>query len=434
MSAFPPRAILSKSTFVRGCQCVKSLWLYKKHFDLRDKPTARQERMFIQGTDVGILAQSLFGNGVDASPSSVFRFRESVSDTSSYIARGHTVIFEAAFQHNGIMCAVDVLIRHKDKWYVYEVKSSTSVKEQFIQDAALQYHVITGAGLPIEDIFIVHINSSYVRCGDLQLRQLFTKQSVKQQVLEMQPMIAAKADELKLIASQKMMPSINVGAHCTTPYKCDFHSFCWKGEVVVEPDRQSEIMTEMPRIQKQVLPVIYPVYFFQLYTFRVAVPEYDGHWPYRHIPFQFAVKKASADGDSTQYILAVRNAEPCRQIVEQLENIFEKEGVIMVFNKTAIEKRLLELEADYPSYADSLKNIRIRLAEIEVDKHAGISGIVAEENNLAIPFLRDSEEAAAAWYNLKFETNPGKVASTQTQLKAFAEMQFEIMFRLAGEH
>ena len=135
----------------------------------------------MQGTDVGLLARQLFDNGVDATPTDVFHYRESVRDTAKYIAEGHTVIFEAAFQYEGILCAVDILIKHKGKWYAYEVKSSTGVKSAFIQDASLQHFVITQSGLALEDFFIIHINTNYVRQGDLQLRELFAKQSVKQQ-------------------------------------------------------------------------------------------------------------------------------------------------------------------------------------------------------------------------------------------------------------
>ena len=33
---------LSKSTFMRGLQCIKSLYLYKHHYDLQDETSARE--------------------------------------------------------------------------------------------------------------------------------------------------------------------------------------------------------------------------------------------------------------------------------------------------------------------------------------------------------------------------------------------------------
>ena len=61
-----PKPILSKSTFLRGLKCEKSLWLYKNRYNLKDEITPQQEAIFSQGTNVGILAQDLFPGGVDA--------------------------------------------------------------------------------------------------------------------------------------------------------------------------------------------------------------------------------------------------------------------------------------------------------------------------------------------------------------------------------
>jgi hypothetical protein len=49
-------AYLSKSLFVRGLQCHKSLYLYKYHPELKDELSPEQEALFSTGTDVGLLA------------------------------------------------------------------------------------------------------------------------------------------------------------------------------------------------------------------------------------------------------------------------------------------------------------------------------------------------------------------------------------------
>ena len=53
------KATLSKSTFLRGLQCHKSLYLYKNFYKLRDEISSSQQAIFNQGTNVGILAQEL---------------------------------------------------------------------------------------------------------------------------------------------------------------------------------------------------------------------------------------------------------------------------------------------------------------------------------------------------------------------------------------
>ena len=400
--ALPPRHILSKSTFIRGCQCTKSLWLYKKHYKLRDQPTALQERIFMQGTDVGMLARQLFGKGVDASPADVFHYREAVAATARYIAEGHSVIFEAAFQHEGVLCAVDILLKHHDKWYVYEVKSSTSVKPQFVQDAALQYNVITQAGLPLEDIFVVYINTGYVRSGGLQLKELFAKLSVRQQAVAMQPLIATKGHELKLVATQNYMPAIATGTHCTTPYQCDFYGFCHH-EIIAIQKIELAANTALPPSQ----PVIeytsaLPLSFLDVCSYRVAVPEFDGHWPYRHIPFQFGLLSLHEDGETETFFVADNSSDPCMQMVESLSAIAKLKDIIWVSNLSFITARFTELQADYPTHAEALEQIKSRLKGINSPQIQRINKLVQEENKT----IDDAEEAAAVWYNMRLQNSP----------------------------
>ena len=81
----------------------------------REEMSEGQSAIFQQGTDVGMLAQQLFPGGIDASPVSYFEFQQSVVDTAKYISEGHTVIYEAAFQYEGILAAIDILVQKKGK-------------------------------------------------------------------------------------------------------------------------------------------------------------------------------------------------------------------------------------------------------------------------------------------------------------------------------
>jgi len=52
--------VLSKSTFMRGVQCLKSLYLNRFHPELRNELTEQQQAIFDTGHTVGKLAQELF--------------------------------------------------------------------------------------------------------------------------------------------------------------------------------------------------------------------------------------------------------------------------------------------------------------------------------------------------------------------------------------
>ena len=80
--------VLSKSTFIRGLKCSKSLYLNKHRKDLRDELSDMQKAIFNQGDMVGELAQQLFPSGVDCTTKTFYNF-----DTN------FTVIFIKRFEN-----------------------------------------------------------------------------------------------------------------------------------------------------------------------------------------------------------------------------------------------------------------------------------------------------------------------------------------------
>ena len=291
----PPRHILSKSTFVYGCQCPKRLWLHKYRPDLRDEMDEAQQAIFQQGTDIGKLAEELFPDGVDARPKDTFAYQQSVADTAKYIAAGHTVIYEAAFQYEGLLCAVDILVQYSGKWFAYEVKSTTSVKAQHIPDAAFQYYVITKAGLPLADFSLVYLNNAYIRNGALDVQALFATESILERILEEQVFIDEQALLLKaVVANKNEMPNVEVGNHCFKPYDCDFQGYCYKG--IEEAEDYGEPYINQAAIAAFIDQLEYPIYHIDFESWSTAVPQYDGHWPYRQVCFQYSVHVEKAPG------------------------------------------------------------------------------------------------------------------------------------------
>lgn len=110
---------LSKSTFIRGLQCEKSLYLYKHHYRLKDPTPPSLQAVFDQGINIGVLAQRLFPNGVDASPENHFKMVESVGKTLDFISQGETIIYEATFLYNDVLAALDILVKDQDGWKAY---------------------------------------------------------------------------------------------------------------------------------------------------------------------------------------------------------------------------------------------------------------------------------------------------------------------------
>ncbi len=405
--------VLSKSTFIRGSQCHKSLWLYKHRYQTRDRIGPEQQAIFDRGSMVGRLARELFPGGVDASPPTPFQYERSVAQTAELVGGRTPVIYEAAFRHEGVLAAMDILVRDGASFRAFEVKSSTSITETYLLDAALQYFVITGSGVPLADISIVCINPSYVRRGRLDLFRLFAGASVLAEVLGLQPLVVQRVEELSRVARAKEMPEVPIGPHCRNPYPCDFMGTCWKGvpdysvfdiarleeekkfelyrsgvvsvaavpdsyplsdrqRLQVQAERSGEGVLDLRAIAEFVGSLRYPLHFLDFETFQPAVPLFDRSSPYQQIPFQFSLHRCEGPGEEPSHVeyLAEAGADPRDSFTDALLSAVGGTGSILVYNKSFEVGRLTEL------------------AELFVERAPSIEGIIERVVDLMTPFQR----------------------------------------------
>ncbi len=444
--ALPPRHIVSKSTFMYGCQCPKRLWLHKFMPEVRDEEDEAQTAIFQQGTNVGLLAQQLFPGGIDASPVDTYSYQQSVADTARYISEGHTVIYEAAFQYDGILCAVDMLVNKANRWYAYEVKSSNSVKEPFVQDAALQYFVITNAGLELADFFIVHLNRGYIRKGELDIPQLFTPTSVLDRVKELQRFITKKIGELRNVLKLKNAPVIEIGAQCETPYPCDFYGFCSKDIEEEEPD-YGEAYINKEAIRAFVNSLQYPLYFMDFETWMTGVPEYDGHWPYRQVNFQFSVHMQRTPDAPLQHSehLAEGPHSPQQEFIENLLNSLGTEGSIVVFNRAFENTRLRELKEEFPQLEKAIIAAQERIVDLMVPFRRKEYYLPEMQGSYSIKYvlpamvpelsyetlaIGNGGDASAAFFNLRHVEDEKEKQATREALLEYCKLDTLAMVKI----
>jgi hypothetical protein len=125
------RRILSKSNFMFECPCPGRRWFSKNLPEIRYEAEETQRTIFQSGTDINTPGKAFFSGGVDASHEDAFHYQQSVADTALFISEGKTVNYEAAFQYNGLLCAVDLLVKWNANRYVYEARSIAKVKSPF---------------------------------------------------------------------------------------------------------------------------------------------------------------------------------------------------------------------------------------------------------------------------------------------------------------
>ncbi len=216
---------LSKSTYLRSLQCRKSLFLYKNFYQLRDKPTTDQLLRFEHGHQVGSLAQRLFPGGIDLKPASPKQWNKVIETTRQLIRNKQPIIYEAAFQYDGVMCAVDVLELTTNGWRINEVKSSTKYKDVFLEDMAVQYWIVSGNDVTVTDVRLIQPNP---KSEDLISLNDFVLRSFLKEVTAMQGSVTQNVHKAKKILGYEMIPNITMSEHCNVPYTCDFKGFCFK--------------------------------------------------------------------------------------------------------------------------------------------------------------------------------------------------------------
>ena len=323
--------ILSKSTYIKGEQCPKALYMYKKHPYLRDKLSIEQRARFKRGTDVGVLARTYFPGGVNMAPSSPSLFGKMFEKTMQNLNDPNVnVMYEAIFIYNDTLIMLDILVRDGDKWRAIEVKSSLSLSDTYYHDAALQHYVLKGCNVPISDMQLMYVNGDYVRNGDIDVKQLFVFKSVKDFAEQQLESIEKKVNELKAVVSLSNAPRMDIGTQCFTPYTCEFRGHCWKKvpsdsflhttsyddkelfslyNSGIQDNRSfkrlinplSLEMNQVDALEQDTFYINYKTFydlvgkrtesiaFLNLLFYKPAVPILDGHKPYQEVVIAFSI-------------------------------------------------------------------------------------------------------------------------------------------------
>jgi len=400
---------LSKSLYIRGLQCEKSLWLKKKKPEVLQAPDDGVQAVFDTGTSVGELACELFRGGERIEYTG--NFSSQMAKTKELMGRGTKIIYEATFCFDGILVMVDILRVGKDGFIINEVKSSTSVKEVYIDDASIQYYVISSLGYKVSAINIIHIDNSYVRGEKLELDKFFYAEDVTEQVKQKQadiPQIISKFDE---ILSKDVEPDIDIGPHCSDPYNCDAWEYCWrkqrgipeysvfdisrlrsdkkfelykngvvKFEDIKELDKfnasqQIQIRSELSGEQiidkeaiKEFLDTLsYPLYHLDFETFQQAVPEFIGLSPYEQIPFQFSIHKDDGRGNLEHFeFLAEVGADPRYELALNLIKFIPQDACVLAYNMSFEKKVIRRLAEIYPQISNELMAIHDNIKDLMV--------------------------------------------------------------------
>jgi hypothetical protein len=166
---------ISKSSLLAFRQCPKRLCLEAHMPQLLQTADSTQAR-YAAGHRLGEVARQIFdpsGQGLtfdvvaQGAAGVVVQTQLEIAHIPRTLAHC-SPLFEAGFEAAGARVFVDVLLpvptprKLPPRWGIVEVKSATSLKDVYLEDAAIQYFVATQAGLALDCIAIATMNSDWV--------------------------------------------------------------------------------------------------------------------------------------------------------------------------------------------------------------------------------------------------------------------------------
>ena len=451
---------LSKSKYCRGIQCKKKLLIDQHMPEQADE--LGLEGVFTNGLNVSNIARNYFGSY------SVVEFEEDknlmAENTKELIKMGIENIAEASFVYDGLYCAVDILHRNGDVFDIVEVKSSTSVKDIYIDDVAFQYYLLTQCGVNVKKVQLMYINKYYERKGSLELDKLFVLEDCTEIAKQKATDIAKNIAEIRACAESESEPQQDIGLHCHTPYDCAYYSYCArhipknsifnitrlscekkyeyyrqgiisfediiKSEVKLSEKQRQQVETayyhkpvsiKHDKIKSFLETLSYPLYYLDFETFQSAVPEYDGLKPYAQIPFQYSIHIELENGElEHREFLAKEGTDPRRTIAERLCTDIPKDVCVIVFNASFERSRIKELATTFPDLAEHLMAINNNIHDLMIPfreryyYNEAMQGSYSIKSVLPALFPKDSELD----YNALDEIHNGGEASA-----AFADLQ-----------
>lgn len=404
-----PKMVLSKSEYMMYLKHPAWLWV-KKHDKTKLPPvSAELQARFDAGHEFEKYAEAHFPDGTTIGFNNFGEYSAMPARTEQALKDGAKTIFQGRFENGQITCICDVVrVVGDNELDLYEIKSSTGAKLDHILDLAFQVTVLEKCGYRVRDVYVMHVDSSYVRKGDIDIKQIVSTADVTAQV---------KAElhrtERNIKAALEVMEAPEMPD--PSPARCSLDSLSewlevYKNIVTLQEGSVYELcrlntdtlrlleeqnITKLADIPMEVLeakqqrwqlqslkaqkPIIdedrikkflgsleYPLYFFDYETLSSTVPYFDGTRPYQQIPFQYSLHKLEAFDAELEHMgyLHSENTNPVLTLSETLQSQIGDKGTVIAWNM-GFEKACNTTIGDMlPEYANFYENLNTRMNDL----------------------------------------------------------------------
>lgn len=455
--------MLTKSSYIDYLRCPREFWLSQQS-DEREELSLHARHLREQGYAVqGIARQmSIFKTGI--------------------------VNHERTFETAELKSKSDIVVVDETtgELSIYEVKSGSKVKDDYVIDVAFQVMVAEACGFKIKAAYVITVDTTYVRSGEIDPDKLLNVEDVTDQVRVLQPETIANANAaLKYLESE---PVPNIAEHCDRKLECAFILTHFKDIPAynishiarLSPEKRIELLTagiidirdvpaefpltkiqrrqvdlacsgetliESEAIQSKLSDLKYPLHFLDYETFSFAVPHFEGVRPYQQLLFQYSLHTIDSPGaEMTHRYHLSRNdgVHPARETLERLrEDLEGNTGSVIVWFDPFEKRRNIEGGDLFPEFKDFLDAVNASiydLRKIFADGHyihpefrgktsiKNVLPVLCPEHSYDALEIGDGMTASIMWYHMA--TGRGDVEKIYTDLSAYCHLDTLAMVRI----
>lgn len=368
---------LTKTAFLRFLKCPPEFWLeYHQPLLVVEPVTLEHEHLRQQGYAVEFFVKQLE------------RFRPDDNQT---------VDFQRTFQVADLITRTDVAVtdRATGEVDIYEVKSTSQIKEEHYADVAFQRIVAERMGSRVRRTFIVTMNPDYVRRGEIDPEQLFVIHDVTEQVerrlkdtedriwLAKEYLMTFPEPALAEYCIDKKLDCKFIRMHFTdlpdyTVFDISYLRHEKRRKLLQEgiidihdvPDNvalnaRQRLQVEVaksgePRILRDMIAQRiceweYPLHFLDYETFQYAIPQFEGVRPFQQMVFQYSLHTIDRPGAEIRHTgyLSRGDGDPARAVAEHLRNAMSGGiGTVFVWYEPFEKGRNEEMIEMFPDLAD----------------------------------------------------------------------------------
>ncbi|MCA9349835.1 DUF2779 domain-containing protein [Candidatus Saccharibacteria bacterium] len=392
------RYTISKSDYMLWLKHPAWLWLKKHH--PKSLPPIDQDTQAI--FDAGHLfeeyAEGLFDNPLKLGFDSYQEYL-SLPDRTRKALDSSTkqAILQGRVEQDSLTCIFDVLEPLESGGYnLYEIKSSTKPKPEHYQDLAFQKLVLEKSGLKIDKIYLIHLNSFFVKKRDkIDPKKLTKVVEVTAEVLELSSQTAQNVALVKATASQIDSPDLSPAfaskyglrdwltiykyLEPNLPEDSIYNLYGISLEQVqsaketntqkiedLDPKllirskqkqqyqawRQPSPIVDKARIKDFLDQMVFPLYFLDYETMGSVIPILNGTKPYQQIPFQYSLDILESESSQLKHYnyLHTENTNPSSELSQALLSEIGSKGTILAWNMGFEQKcnqTLAKLSSDH---------------------------------------------------------------------------------------